>query len=74
MNVGSRRLAVSRDEHGQVHALSPVCTHLGCTVGWNSAERSWDCPCHGSRFAAAGQVIQGPAVDPLRPRYLPDDY
>ena len=55
----------SRDEDGTVHAVSPVCTHLGCRVAWNVAERSWDCPCHGSRFDRDGTVLQGPAVDPL---------
>jgi glycine/D-amino acid oxidase-like deaminating enzyme/nitrite reductase/ring-hydroxylating ferredoxin subunit len=60
--------AVYRDPEGRVHAHSARCTHLGCIVRWNSAERSWDCPCHGSRFGAeAGEVLQGPAVRPLAP-------
>jgi glycine/D-amino acid oxidase-like deaminating enzyme/nitrite reductase/ring-hydroxylating ferredoxin subunit len=63
---GTRRLAVYRDEHGELHALSAKCTHLGCVVHWNSAERSWDCPCHGSRFDTAGEVIHGPAVAALQ--------
>jgi glycine/D-amino acid oxidase-like deaminating enzyme/nitrite reductase/ring-hydroxylating ferredoxin subunit len=62
--VGQR--AVYRDDSGQVHTLSARCTHLGCIVGFNRAERTWDCPCHGSRFAATGEVIEGPAVRPLR--------
>jgi Rieske Fe-S protein len=45
--------------------VSPTCTHLWCRVGWNPAERSWDCPCHGSRFAPDGTVIEGPAVTDL---------
>ena len=61
-------VAASRDEDGTLHAVSPVCTHLGCRVAWNRAERSWDCPCHGSRFGPGGQVLQGPAVQPLAPR------
>jgi Rieske Fe-S protein len=59
------RAAVSKDEQGALTALSPVCTHLGCIVSWNTAEKSWDCPCHGSRFDTDGRVIQGPAVEDL---------
>jgi glycine/D-amino acid oxidase-like deaminating enzyme/nitrite reductase/ring-hydroxylating ferredoxin subunit len=62
---GSQRVAVYRDEAGAVHAVSPVCTHMGCTVTWNTAETTWDCPCHGSRFNCDGEVIQGPAVKDL---------
>jgi nitrite reductase/ring-hydroxylating ferredoxin subunit len=58
---GGQLLAVHRDAGGALHALSAKCTHLGCAVHWNSAERSWDCPCHGSRFALDGQVLHGPA-------------
>ncbi len=58
-------VAASRDEDGTLHTVSPVCTHLGCRVAWNRAERSWDCPCHGSRLAPDGRVLQGPAVQPL---------
>lgn len=64
--------AASRDADGTVHAVSPVCTHLGCRVAWNRAERSWDCPCHGSRFGPDGRVLQGPAVKPLAPRQIED--
>ncbi len=66
--VGRQRVAAYRDEAGTVHAVSPVCTHMGCTVTWNTAETTWDCPCHGSRFGCDGQVIQGPAVKDLEPR------
>ena len=71
VNLGGRKTAVHRDETGMLHALSPVCTHLGCHVDWNEAERTWDCPCHGSRYAGTGRVIQGPAVRDLEPRELP---
>jgi Rieske Fe-S protein len=60
-----KKVAAYRDESGQVHACSPVCTHMGCYVQWNTAEKSWDCPCHGSRFGYDGQLLQGPAVSPL---------
>ncbi len=67
------KVAAYRDEHGALSAVSPRCTHLGCQVVWNRAERSWDCPCHGSRFAPGGEVLEGPAVHrlerkPLSPR------
>ena len=59
------KVAAYRDEDGAVLAVSPACTHLGCQVNFNTAERSWDCPCHGSRFAPDGSVLQGPAVHRL---------
>ena len=59
------RVAAYRDEAGELVAVSPICTHLGCQVAWNRAERSWDCPCHGSRFAPDGAVLHGPAVHGL---------
>jgi glycine/D-amino acid oxidase-like deaminating enzyme/nitrite reductase/ring-hydroxylating ferredoxin subunit len=59
------KVAAYRDDAGELIAVSPRCTHLGCQVNWNSAERSWDCPCHGSRFAPNGRVLEGPAVHAL---------
>ncbi len=59
------RVALYRDPRGELHALSSVCTHRACDVGWNDREKVWDCPCHGSRFAPTGDVIRGPAVRPL---------
>lgn len=56
-----------RDPEGNLHLVSTTCTHLGCDTKWNEAERSWDCPCHGSRFGPAGEVLEGPAVTPLKP-------
>jgi glycine/D-amino acid oxidase-like deaminating enzyme/nitrite reductase/ring-hydroxylating ferredoxin subunit len=63
---GLGQVAVHRDDRGKLHAVSARCSHLGCIVSWNSAERTWDCPCHGSRFGYDGRVVQGPAVKPLR--------
>jgi glycine/D-amino acid oxidase-like deaminating enzyme/nitrite reductase/ring-hydroxylating ferredoxin subunit len=67
MRRGIRKLAVYRDPGGTVHELSAACTHLGCIVKWNTNEHTWDCPCHGSRFNPVGRVLNGPAVDDLRP-------
>jgi glycine/D-amino acid oxidase-like deaminating enzyme/nitrite reductase/ring-hydroxylating ferredoxin subunit len=64
---GLKKIAVYRDESGTVHELSAVCRHLGCIVDWNSLEKTWDCPCHGSRYDARGHVIMGPANSDLRP-------
>src|SRR5215213_2144402 len=63
-----QRYAVHRDESGGLHSVSAICTHLGCTVLFNDAEHTWDCPCHGSRFTADGNVIHGPATTPLERR------
>jgi nucleotide-binding universal stress UspA family protein/nitrite reductase/ring-hydroxylating ferredoxin subunit len=62
VEMGGRKMAVYKDDGGGVIALSPRCTHMGCTVDWNDADRTWDCPCHGSRYSFAGQVIKGPAT------------
>lgn len=64
---GTSMVAAYRDDSGALHAVRAHCTHLGCLVAFNNAERTWDCPCHGSRFDVDGQVVQGPAVHPLRP-------
>lgn len=63
---GGRIVAAHRDDDGELHVVSSQCTHLGCTVQFNNAERSWDCPCHASRFDVDGNVINGPATHPLR--------
>jgi Rieske Fe-S protein len=67
IRLDGRPVACSRDKAGKLTKVSAVCTHLGCLVRWNSAERTWDCPCHGSRFHPDGQVLAGPAEDPLEP-------
>jgi glycine/D-amino acid oxidase-like deaminating enzyme/nitrite reductase/ring-hydroxylating ferredoxin subunit len=65
---GLGKIGVYRDEEGGLHSVSLRCTHLGCLTKWNDAERSWDCPCHGSRFDPDGNVLAGPAVKPLERR------
>ena len=65
--LGGEKVAAYRDDEGRLHAVSPVCTHLGCLVSFNTAERTWDCPCHGSRYTVEGRVIEGPATKDLRP-------
>jgi glycine/D-amino acid oxidase-like deaminating enzyme/nitrite reductase/ring-hydroxylating ferredoxin subunit len=67
MIIGRRgkKVAAFRDANGNIHRLLPVCTQLGCLVRWNPAESTWDCPCHGSRFKPTGEVIAGPAEEPL---------
>ena len=67
MRKGLRKVAVYKDAQGQVHERSAVCPHLGCIVQWNGAEKTWDCPCHGSRFDCRGKVINGPANRDLAP-------
>jgi glycine/D-amino acid oxidase-like deaminating enzyme/nitrite reductase/ring-hydroxylating ferredoxin subunit len=72
VRVAEETLAVHRDDRGQLHAVSPSCTHLGCHVAFNHAEKTWDCPCHGSRFGVDGEVLDGPAVLPLAIREVSD--
>lgn len=65
LRSGVSKIAVYRDEKNVLHERSAVCTHLGCVVQWNGGEKSWDCPCHGSRFDTDGQILNGPAIKPL---------
>lgn len=67
INQGLQKVAVYRDDQGALHAVTAKCPHLGCVVHFNSAERSWDCPCHGSRFSISGAVLHGPSYAPLDP-------
>jgi Rieske Fe-S protein len=67
VDMDGARVAAYKDEAGAVHALNPRCTHMGCTVDWNEADRTWDCPCHGSRYSVDGAVLEGPATRPLPP-------
>jgi Rieske Fe-S protein len=70
--IDGRKYAVYRDQQGTLHTLSPICTHMHCDVAWNTAEGTWECPCHGSRFSAVGEVLNGPAVTPLPRVDLPE--
>jgi glycine/D-amino acid oxidase-like deaminating enzyme/nitrite reductase/ring-hydroxylating ferredoxin subunit len=65
VTVDGQKVAAYRDEQGTMHAASAVCSHLGCIVNWNQAEKSWDCPCHGARYTYEGEVIRGPAIQDL---------
>lgn len=66
LTIDGEKIAAHRDDQGVMHAVSAVCPHLGCIMAWNSAEKSWDCPCHGSRFDCDGAVLNGPAVTDLK--------
>lgn len=70
MTIKGKKLAMYKDEKGHICPLSAVCTHMGCIVKFNTAEKSWDCPCHGSRFNTDGTVIHGPAIKPLEKKEL----
>jgi glycine/D-amino acid oxidase-like deaminating enzyme/nitrite reductase/ring-hydroxylating ferredoxin subunit len=71
VSAEGQKVAGFRDDDGRLHAVSTRCTHLGCQVAWNAAERTWDCPCHGSRFDVDGEILNGPAVEPLPARPVP---
>jgi glycine/D-amino acid oxidase-like deaminating enzyme/nitrite reductase/ring-hydroxylating ferredoxin subunit len=74
VDLDGERVAAYRDPQGGLSVVSPVCTHLKCQVHWNPVETSWDCPCHGSRFAPDGAVLEGPALKPLTRKALPEQH
>ncbi|OLO39096.1 (2Fe-2S)-binding protein [Alkalihalophilus pseudofirmus] len=66
VKVDGKKAGAYRDEEGKLYCVDTTCTHMGCEVEWNAGERTWDCPCHGSRFSIEGDVIEGPADQPLK--------
>ena len=70
ITLNGEKVGVYKDEAGKVTAVNATCPHLACIVNWNSAEKSWDCPCHGGRFTCEGKVIQGPAVKDLEQKVV----
>lgn len=66
IDIGGNKIGAYRDEKGKLHMVDRTCTHLGCELVWNDAEKTWDCPCHGSRFSYDGENIEGPAFNPLK--------
>src|SRR5690606_3088983 len=65
IKIEEEHVAAYRDETGKLHLVSAICTHMGCVVHWNNGEKTWDCPCHGSRFSVDGEVLEGPAYRDL---------
>jgi glycine/D-amino acid oxidase-like deaminating enzyme/nitrite reductase/ring-hydroxylating ferredoxin subunit len=72
VRIGGQRCGAYRDTDGQMHIVDSTCTHMGCEVEWNHGDRTWDCPCHGSRYDIDGQVLEGPAKYPLAPVEIPE--
>lgn len=66
VDINGQRCGVFRDANDKLHVVDTTCTHMGCELQWNSAELSWDCPCHGSRFTYEGEIIEGPALKKLK--------
>lgn len=66
VSLNGKKAGCYRDHDGQLHLVDSTCTHMGCEVNWNSGERTWDCPCHGSRYSIEGEVLEGPTVEPLK--------
>ena len=70
MKIDGENIGVYKDKNGKLYAVSPVCTHLGCLLTWNNIDKTWDCPCHGSRFDYTGKNIYEPAIKDLNVKNL----
>ncbi|MDY6596995.1 Rieske 2Fe-2S domain-containing protein, partial [Clostridioides difficile] len=66
VNIDGKRYGVYKDDNGDFYIVDTTCTHLGCELNFNSEEKTWDCPCHGSRFDYKGNILEGPALKPLK--------
>jgi glycine/D-amino acid oxidase-like deaminating enzyme/nitrite reductase/ring-hydroxylating ferredoxin subunit len=66
IDIDGQRIGAYRDAEGTMHMVDTTCTHLGCELSWNDAEKSWDCPCHGSRFTYEGEIVEGPAINKIQ--------
>ncbi|WP_280770793.1 FAD-dependent oxidoreductase [Salipaludibacillus daqingensis] len=66
VHYNGNKVGAYKDSKGELHLVETTCPHMGCDTSWNDAERSWDCPCHGSRFSYTGEILEGPAVKPLK--------
>ena len=65
MEVENKKIGIYKDENGKIFAIKPICFHLGCEISWNNLDKTWDCPCHGSRFNYKGECISEPAIKDL---------
>jgi len=73
VTVGGGKVGAYRDKDGKLHLVETACTHLRCELQWNDGEKTWDCPCHGSRFTIDGEVIEGPTLERIRAIIIPDE-
>ena len=66
VEVNGQRIGIYKDKEGEIYKINPVCKHLGCELSWNNLDKTWDCPCHGSRFDLDGKLMEGPAKENLK--------
>ena len=67
VEIDNQKVGIYKDPNGKVFAVKPICTHLGCLLSWNNIDKTWDCPCHGSRFDYKGKNLYNPAIKNLEP-------